>query len=131
VIDRSADRARLTELAAEEEKFANAARRTLATGQPRRLSDLPVLTERELGLLLDLLGEANASMANPGESLRATSEDGTLMIELETPAAGTPLAVVETEIGTLRGPDFQVTITDLNAPAVAVLSSEPMTLAIV
>lgn len=128
VIDRSADRARLTELAAEEEEFANAARRTLATGQPRRLSELPVLTERELGLLLDLLGEANASVAKPGESLRATSEDGTLMIELETPVAGTPLAVLETEIGTLRGPNFQVTITDLNAPAVTVLSSEPMTL---
>jgi uncharacterized protein (TIGR02677 family) len=129
VIDRSADRARLAALAAEEENLANAARRTLATAQPRRLSELPVLTERELELLLDLLGEANASVANPGESSRAISEDGTLMIEVETPPTDIPLAVLETKIGTLRGPNFRVTITDLNAPAAGVLSGDPMTLA--
>jgi hypothetical protein len=39
-----------------------------------------------------------------------------LVIVLETPAAGTPLVMIKTEVGTLQGPDFQVTITDLNAP---------------
>lgn len=118
VIDRSAERARLARLAEEEEQLAAAARRTLATGRARRLSALPILTERELELLLDLLGEANASVTKPGESVEATSEDGSLVIVLETPAAGTPLATVWTDAGDLRGPDFIVTITDLNAPAV-------------
>ena len=48
IIDRAAERARLTQLAIEEEELAAAARRTLATGQPRRLSALPMLKEREI-----------------------------------------------------------------------------------
>jgi uncharacterized protein (TIGR02677 family) len=127
VIDRSADRAHLARLAAAEEDLANAARRTLATGQRRSLAELPVLTERELELLLDLLGEANASVTKPGDSVEATSEDGSLVIVLETPCAGTPLAVVETEAGALCGPNFIATITDLKAAAVAP-AGEPVAL---
>ena len=115
IINRAEERARLVQLAAEEEELATAARRTLATGQSRNLSALPMLNERELDLLLDLLGEANASVTRPGESVEATSEDGSLAIVLEAPNADTPLATVETDVGTLRGPDFLVTITDLTA----------------
>lgn len=128
VIDRSAERARLAELVAEEQDLANAARRTLATGQPRTLSELPVLTKRELDLLLDLLGGANASDTKPGESVEATSEDGSLEMVLETPSTGTQSAVVETEVGTLRGPNFVVTITELSTSAVAPTAGEPLTL---
>ena len=47
---------------------------------------------------------------------------------LETPATGTQSAVVETEVGTLRGPNFVVTIIELNTSAVAPTADEPLTL---
>jgi uncharacterized protein (TIGR02677 family) len=109
MIDRSSELAELAALAEEEERQALAARRTLATGQPRCLSELPVLTERELDLLLDLVGEALTSEADR-QNLEATSEDGTLFISLAPPISSAPDAVIQTQSGILKGPNCVVTI---------------------
>jgi uncharacterized protein (TIGR02677 family) len=112
IIDRSAELAQLSALALEEEQQTLAARRALATGRPRCLSELPFLEERELEVLLDLLGEALTSEPDVSQNLEATSEDGTLLITLAAPIPSTQNAVVETRSGTLRGPDYTVTITE-------------------
>jgi uncharacterized protein (TIGR02677 family) len=112
MIDRSSELAELTALAQEEESQALAARRTLATGQPRYLSELPLLNERELDLLLDLVGEALMSEPDDSQYLQATSEDGTLFISMASPVSSAPIAVIETQGGTLKGPDFVITITE-------------------
>ncbi len=115
MIDRSSDLAVLTALAREEEQQALAARQTLATGQSRCLSELPILSERELDLLLDLVGEALMNEEDPLQNLQATSEDGTLFISLAPPAASAPTADVETMSGTLHGPNYITTISEVDA----------------
>lgn len=115
VIDRSTELAQLSALAHEEEQQVLAARSSLATGCPRRLSELPILKERELELLLDLLGEAFSGEPDSSQNLRGTSEDGTLLITIAPPLPSSPNAVVETQEGVLQGPDFTVTITEANA----------------
>lgn len=110
MIDRSSALAHLAAVAQEEEREALAARRTLGTGVPRRLSELPLLSERELDLLLDLIGEALMSEADGSQALQATSEDGTLSITLASPDPSAPFALIETHSGVLRGPNFVVTI---------------------
>ncbi len=112
MIDRSSELAELAALAEDEEQQALTARRTLATGRPRCLSELPLLSERELDLLLDLLGEALMSEADPCQKLQATSEDGTLFISLAPPISSAPSAIIKTESGILKGPNFVVTITE-------------------
>lgn len=117
MIDRSAQLAELAALAEEEEREVLAARRTLATGRSRYLSDLPWLGEKELDLLLDLLGEALASDPDAYQNLEATSEDGTLLIRLAPPSPDTPTAVLETQSGRLQGPNYVVTITEAASKA--------------
>ncbi len=112
IIDRSEHRAQLNALAAEEERQALSARHTLATGQPRRLSEFPVLTNREIELLLDLIGEALASEIDASGNREACSEDGTLFIRLAPPSDFRVAAAITSESGTLTGPDFVITITD-------------------
>ena len=113
VIDRSTELARLAALAAEDERRDMAARAALATGCQRRLSELPPLSERELDLLLDLLGQALGNRVNESEVVEALSEDGTLLVALAAPPPFAARAVVVTENGTLEGPDFRITIRDL------------------
>ena len=115
VIDRSAELAQLSALAHEEEQQALAARSSLATGCPRRLSELPILKERELELLLELLGEAFSGEPDSSQNLGGTSEDGTLLIAITPPLVSSPNAVVDTQAGFLQGPDYTVTITEANA----------------
>jgi uncharacterized protein (TIGR02677 family) len=115
MIDRSSELAVLTALAREEERQALAARRMLATGQPRCLSELPVLSERELDLLLDLVGEALMNDEDPSQNPQATSEDGTLLISLALPIPSAPTAVLEAQSGTLQGPNYITTISEADA----------------
>lgn len=117
LIDRSVDLARLEALAREEERQAIAARQTLATGKPRCLSQLPSLNERELDLLLDVLGEALMNDADSGQKLQATSEDGTLFITIESPIPTASRAVIDAECGKLEGPNYVITITDAASKA--------------
>ena len=64
---------------------------------------------------MDLLGEALAGEPDSSQNLGATSEDGTLLIAIAPPLSSSPNAVVETQAGVLKGPDYTVTITEATA----------------
>src|SRR5262249_21130082 len=111
VLDRTAEKAYLAQLASEDADRMAQARRRLATGQRLRLSHLPVLDEGELDIVLDLLGAALAGRATTTDIVNTVSSDGTLTIKLESPEDGSS-ATVSTPLGLLRGPDFWITIRD-------------------
>ncbi|MEZ6093453.1 MAG: TIGR02677 family protein [Pirellulaceae bacterium] len=112
VIDRSADKARLAELAAQEAEQIEKARLTLATGQQTRLSNLQTLNKNEFLLFLDLLGKALTNQKSTSESVVATSSDGTLQIKL-WPTHDDAIARIETEDGEFIGLDHFLEIVDL------------------
>ncbi len=111
VVDRTAEKARLAEIAAREAAVLEAARARLVTGRRLRLSELPDLDVAELDLFLDLLGEALARKVDPDASVEASSTDGTLRIVLD-PTRDGAVASIATSVGTLSGPDHFVTIGD-------------------
>ncbi len=75
---------------------------------------LPALGDAELALLLDLLSQALANEPNAAGKMEAVSEDGTLFIQVAAPNSAAADAVVVTQPGTLRGPDYTLTISDVN-----------------
>ena len=111
VIDRSQDKERLRLHAEAEAEELLVAQRRIASGKRLRLSELGRLDELELRVLLELLGEA---LAVGGQSaIEVESSDGLLRIRLEPVPdmpGGNGEAVLETSIGTLRGPDYFITI---------------------
>ena len=112
VVDKSREKAELARLARLEAEQLEQALRHLATGTATRLSRLGELDPLELGLLLDLLGEALAAKAESDEPVETTSSDGGLAIRLE-PVLEEPgaQAVIEVAgLGRLAGPDYRVTI---------------------
>ena len=109
VIDRSADRARLAELAAQENEQIDQWRQLLATGRRVRLSQLEDLPDGAFQLFLDLLGDALAARAGPHETMSATSSDGALQIDLEPIGDGVQ-AIIRTSTGVLTGEDHYLTI---------------------
>ncbi|HEX3696590.1 MAG TPA: TIGR02677 family protein [Polyangia bacterium] len=115
VIDRSAEKATLTALLRDEAAQIEEARRRLAIGRPLRMSALGTLGRAEFDLLLDLLGEALAGRVRDSDVVETASTDGSLLIRLEPPVDGAE-TVLETAIGSLRTPDFVVTIIDAFAP---------------
>ncbi|HEY2731536.1 MAG TPA: TIGR02677 family protein [Polyangia bacterium] len=118
VVDRTVEKAYLAQLAAEDAARTARARERLATGRRLRLSDLPILDEDELDILLDLLGAALAGRAGPTDVVDTVSSDGTLTVRLE-PAEDGASTSVATAIGRLSGPDFWITIADAWAPSVS------------
>lgn len=119
VADRSAERARLAGQVAAEREQTEAARRRLATGRTSRLSALGALDGDEFTLFLRILRDAlSAGPAGPDGSISTRTGDGALAITLR-PVDGGGLAEIRTPDGVLRGPDHEITITDLTAPAVA------------
>ncbi len=114
--DRSAERAELALLVAEQNRQLDAARRQLIT-ERTRLSRLPLLEEGAFGLFLELLGEALSRQVRPDDATEVLSTDGSLRIRLEPVGDGTLARVVTTK-GTLTGPDCFVEITDaIDGPA--------------
>jgi hypothetical protein len=79
------------------------------------MSALGTLGRAEFDLLLDLLGEALAGRVRDSDVVETASTDGSLLIRLEPPVDGAE-TVLETAIGSLRTPDFVVTIIDAFAP---------------
>ncbi|MGH9183749.1 MAG: TIGR02677 family protein [Acidimicrobiales bacterium] len=114
VIDRSAAKAALAALAAEESAQVAAARDRLATGRPTRLAELGHLDPDAFALFLDLLGQALAGKAGPGDAVEAVSADGTVSVTL-APTGDGARATVRTAAGSLSGPDHWLTVTDLLA----------------
>jgi uncharacterized protein (TIGR02677 family) len=117
VSDRSADRAQLASLLAQELAEVEAARSRLATGELRRLSDFDTLDQNEFRLFLSLLGEA-LSAGPPGIDgcIRTTTGDGSTRIVL-TPVPGASPARIKTVDGVVTGPDHEITITGTRARA--------------
>ncbi|MEO6310045.1 MAG: TIGR02677 family protein [Leifsonia sp.] len=116
VIDRSADRAMLALKVEREAAQIAQARRKLATHGEVELASLASLDTVSFGLFLTLLGDALVSK-QPGESGVSTlSSDGTMRIDL-TPLPGdeTKIVAIETDRGTLYGPNHLVRIQDLDA----------------
>ncbi|WBM80875.1 TIGR02677 family protein [Cryobacterium breve] len=112
VIDRSASRALIALQVREQAEQIAAARKRLATDGTVELSALAGLDSTAFGLFLTLLGDALVARPPEGGPIRTASTDGTMSIELtELPDAG--FVALETERGTLWGPDHLVRITDL------------------
>ncbi len=112
VVDRSAGKAALAELALREAEELERVRRSLATAGRVRASDLATLDRVSFGLFLDLLGAAYAARARDASRMEALSADGSLRIVVE-PIDGATTARIETAIGTLVVPEAWVTIEDV------------------
>lgn len=109
VIDRSAERAYLARLAAEESAEIHQARSILATGARVRLSKLDELPNAAFQLFLDVLGDALAAAPGADGTISTTSSDGTLQIEL-SPTRDGQIAVIRTSSGVLLGEDHYIRI---------------------
>jgi len=108
--DRSSERMELAARLAEEHAQMDAARRLLATGRPRRFSELPRLDRHAFRLFLSLFGEALAAQSRSGDSVTRVSADGLFEVRLE--ALGVECrATIETELGSFSGRDHMITIT--------------------
>ena len=116
VIDRRAERGKLSERAAAEAEQTAAARARLVTEHPIRLSHLGHLDPNAFSLFLALLGEA-LSGQRPGErEIRATTGDGSLEIRL-APVPEAAMAEIGTDAGVFRGRDYVLQIVDLTVAA--------------
>ncbi len=108
------EKAELARRVAREAEQTRRARARLATGQPTRLSDLGELDADSFGLFLRLLGEALSSAAGPDLPVETVTGDGSLRVLLEPLETDSEAAVV-TPLGTLRGRDYRICITDLES----------------
>ncbi len=111
VIDRSALRGQLAELAARQAEEVAAARAALATSRPTRLGDLGPLDPAAFRMFLGLLGDALAARGPGQRSVSTTTTDGSMEIRLSTVDGGEPVEI-HTPHGVFRGPDHLVEIID-------------------
>jgi uncharacterized protein (TIGR02677 family) len=109
VLDRSADKARLRELARAQTAQIERARRHLLDAGRCRLAALGPLGDDSFRLFLDLLGHALTQRRDASGPIDVESADGTLRIRLE-PIPGPDLATLATDQGAFHGPDHWVTI---------------------
>ena len=114
VVDRSAARALIALQVRQQSEQIAAARRRLATDGTVELSALAGLDSTAFGLFLTLLGDALVARPQDGGPIHTASSDGTMRIEL-TPLPDAGFVALETERGTLWGPDHLVRIIDLMA----------------
>jgi uncharacterized protein (TIGR02677 family) len=112
VLDRSAQRTHLAELAARQAAETAAARTALVTSRPTRLSDLGKLDPAAFRLFLGLLGDALASCSPTRRTVQTTTSDGTLAVRLTAIDDGRRADIV-TINGVLSGPDHLIEIVDL------------------
>lgn len=112
VVDRSAQRRYLAELAAREAEQTAAARAALATAHPTRLSDFGKLDPEPFRLFLGLLGDALSARTPGVDTVRTTTSDGTLAIRLTAVPDGRR-ATIHTSNGVFSGPDQLIEIFDL------------------
>ncbi|WP_370943880.1 TIGR02677 family protein [Amycolatopsis sp. cg5] len=114
VADRGEQRQLLAEQAARESEQVAAARERLATGGPIRLSQLGRLDTRAFRLFLGLLGDALSTRLPGDNEVRTTTSDGTMEVRLSIIRGG-GVVRIETEDGTLRGPEHVIEIVDLTS----------------
>ena len=126
VRDRAAEREELARQIAAERDQAEAARRRLASGRTTKLSEFGELGQAEFILFLRLLREAlSAGPPGPDGIIVTRTGDGTMEITLRPLPCG--VAEITTADGVLRGPDHEITITDLTAPVPSSRLSLPPT----
>ncbi|WP_092996095.1 TIGR02677 family protein [Thiohalomonas denitrificans] len=106
------EKAELGRQIAREAEQTRRARARLATGKPTRLSEFGELDADSFGLFLRLLGEVLSSAAGPEAPIETVTGDGSLRVVLEPLEADSEAALV-TPLGTLRGRDYRICITDL------------------
>ncbi|MDX2970040.1 TIGR02677 family protein [Kribbella solani] len=114
VVDRSAQRAYLGDLARRESAETAAAREALATSHPTRLSDLGELDPMAFRCFLALLGDALSARVPGRRVVETTTSDGTMSVRLTALDDGRR-AEIRTPDGSLRGPDHLIEIVDLLA----------------
>ena len=107
--DRERGRALLQSQLGEEAAQTEAARRRLANGELRLLSQFGALDARAFRLFLNLLGDALAAQTEPDQVVERSTADGALTVRLEPLAPGSR-ACIETELGTFSGRDHRVLI---------------------
>jgi uncharacterized protein (TIGR02677 family) len=110
VKDRDEARAFLALQLAQESVQVEAARRHLATGRAKRLSELGELDPHAFSLFLGLLGEALTEQAGPDARVERRTGDGLLHIVLE-PLGPDTRARITTPLGVFAGRDHLITIT--------------------
>lgn len=108
-IDRSAEKARLRELAREQAVQIERARRELTEAGRCRLSDMGPLDDPAFRLFLELLGHALTLRSDRDGAIDVESADGTLRIRLE-PIAGSQHVALRTAAGEFRGCDHWIHI---------------------
>lgn len=113
VVDRSAERRYLAELAAKEAAQTRLARAVLVAkaGSPVRLSDVGALDDGAFRLFLNLLGDALAAKSPGHTAVQTTTSDGSIDVSL-TALADPQIAEIITDTGVFRGPDHILQITD-------------------
>ncbi|MBA2309781.1 MAG: TIGR02677 family protein [Pseudonocardiales bacterium] len=114
VLDRSAQRHHLAELAARQAAETATARAALATDRQVRLSDLGPLDCDVFRLFLGLLGDALTALTPGRRDIQTTTSDGTMAVRLTAPGDHR-VAEVATADGVFRGPDYLIEIVDLTA----------------
>lgn len=108
-IDRSAEKARLKELARAQAAQIARARERLTNAGRRRLGELGPLDEPEFRLFLELLGHALTLQPARHGAIDVESADGTLRIRLEPIVGGGEVALA-TPLGEFRGRDHWIEI---------------------
>ena len=110
--ERHRERALLGARLRDEAAQTDAARRMLATGELRLLSELGALDARAFRLFLALLGDALSAQTDADRVVERSTGDGTLAIRLE-PLAADSRASIETDLGVFSGRDHRVLIREL------------------
>jgi uncharacterized protein (TIGR02677 family) len=113
IIDRTAEKEKLAEAARDESMRIQNARRRFASGRRMRLSELGSLHTAEFEFLLDLIGESFSPDLFAGNSSELISADGSLRLQLE-PTADGRIAVIDTEQGSLAGPDQWIKVENIS-----------------
>jgi uncharacterized protein (TIGR02677 family) len=108
-IDRSAEKARLRELAREQAAQVERARQHLVSGGRRRLAELGPLDDDAFRLFLDLLGHALTQRPDRTGPVDVESADGTLRIRLDPVPDGGQVRLV-TSGGEFEGRDHWIEI---------------------
>ena len=112
MIDRSAERAKLGQLALQEAGEISQWLQILGAGRRVRLSQLDELPGGAFQLFLDVLADALAAKSGSAAAVSVTSSDGVLQIDLERTEDGA-MAVIRATDGVLIGEDHYLTIRPL------------------
>jgi len=111
VLDHGLEKQALREQLAHQAEVLRRARDWIVGGRARRLSEFAILPEEAFRILLDCLAAALVHRPAGDERVVCHSDDGSLRITARA-LPELPLAAIKTAIGTLIGPDWELTISE-------------------